>query len=494
MPSIKDIFVFLVVFLFAFWVSFTDSDAATINAASPSYFDVSAAVSTAQPGDTVIVPAGSAVWASSLTITKGITLQGAGINKTTITAGLDGVNKTGQNDELFFVVYRPETPANNEAFRLTGFTFDCDGRIQALKLDNQTLNKQTKIRIDHNKFINGRAESRFILIKGTIYGVMDNNYINKNATGNQIADFYNGIGAQTWANYSYSYGTSEAFFFEDNTCVITDGTHDMAYGARAIVRYNHYEMTYSAGNRSFFQMHGAQCGGNYAPMGVEYYGNDHTAITGGSLNGMRGGKALMFFNKVTAPGRTFDINVNNWYPDNAPENCCPPNYNCGTNFITAPDGQPQHISNSYFWNNKCNSLEIGVIFIKDCCLGLPPGDHGPWPDCCIHGEGNPSLQANSEWWEYKTSFDGTVGVGCGTLASRPATCTTGVGYWATNQSCSDLTGMVGKNPATPISGTLYKCTSPNIWTPYYTPYTYPHPLRKGETPLSPPTGLTILSQ
>ena len=30
-----------------------------------------------------------------------------------------------------------------------------------------------------------------------------------------------------------------------------------------------------------------------------------------------------------------------------------------------------------------------------------------------------------------------------------------------------------------IAGTLYKCTSTNKWEPYYTPYTYPHPLRVG---------------
>jgi hypothetical protein len=27
------------------------------------------------------------------------------------------------------------------------------------------------------------------------------------------------------------------------------------------------------------------------------------------------------------------------------------------------------------------------------------------------------------------------------------------------------------------SGVLYKCTAPNTWTLYYTPYTYPHPLQ-----------------
>ena len=71
----------------------------------------------------------------------------------------------------------------------------------------------------------------------------------------------------------------------------------------------------------------------------------------------------------------------------------------------------------------------------------------------------------------------TPGVSCGKTENLPATCTVGQGYWATTQSCSDLTGMVGVNPATPISGTLYKCTSTNTWTEFYTPYTYPHPLR-----------------
>ena len=55
-------------------------------------------------------------------------------------------------------------------------------------------------------------------------------------------------------------------------------------------------------------------------------------------------------------------------------------------------------------------------------------------------------------------FNGTSGVGHGTLANRPTSCTTGVGYWATDQS------------------ELYLCTATNTWTASYTPYTYPHPL------------------
>lgn len=111
-------------------------------------------------------------------------------------------------------------------------------------------------------------------------------------------------------------------------------------------------------------------------------------------------------------------------------------------------------------------------------------------DCCN------STYENHEFFNQNTSFDGKAGIGCGVLASRPATCTTGVGYWATTQSCTDLTGLVGANPTTPINGTLYKCTSTNTWTAYFTPYIYPHPLTQENYTAPPdttPPQITIVS-
>lgn len=68
-------------------------------------------------------------------------------------------------------------------------------------------------------------------------------------------------------------------------------------------------------------------------------------------------------------------------------------------------------------------------------------------------------------------FTGATGVGCGTRASRPATCTTGVAWWSTDQGSWNTSGNGAGN------GVLDKCTATNTWTnASYTPYTYPHPL------------------
>ena len=89
------------------------------------------------------------------------------------------------------------------------------------------------------------------------------------------------------------------------------------------------------------------------------------------------------------------------------------------------------------------------------------------------------LAANRDYYLWTGSFTGATGVGSGTLAARPSTCTTGVGYWGTN------------------TNTLYRCTATNTWTTYYQPYTYPHPLIAGAPPPSvlpnPPTNV-ILTQ
>ncbi len=84
----------------------------------------------------------------------------------------------------------------------------------------------------------------------------------------------------------------------------------------------------------------------------------------------------------------------------------------------------------------------------------------------------PTIQENRDFYNQKTPFDGTAGVGVGTLADRPKTCSPGVAYWATDQGEWDSTHDGS-------DGQLYVCTAPNTWSFYYRPYTYPHPLVSG---------------
>ncbi len=69
----------------------------------------------------------------------------------------------------------------------------------------------------------------------------------------------------------------------------------------------------------------------------------------------------------------------------------------------------------------------------------------------------------------------TAGMGSGTRAQRPTNCTTGVGWWSTDQG-----GNWNTSNGTANDGTMDLCTATNTWTDaVYTPYRYPHPLNKG---------------
>ena len=164
--------------------------------------------------------------------------------------------------------------------------------------------------------------------------------------------------------------------------------------------------------------------------GVEVYGN-YFNISGpaaGNMISARGGKSFIFYNNLSAAS-VADLKV---YTDECPKT-----------YVTQ-----QLMNNTYFWRNyKNNSTLLGVYHdAQQTCAGAV----GPL---------NP--QENQDWFRDSGS---APYVACGTPANLPKTCTVGQGYWATTQSCSNLTGMVGVNPTTPISGTLYKCTSTNTWT------------------------------
>jgi hypothetical protein len=118
----------------------------------------------------------------------------------------------------------------------------------------------------------------------------------------------------------------------------------------------------------------------------------------------------------------------------------------------------QQLEPLYIWNNTRNgALSPGGPAYTDQTVVAPNRDYYNQDNAnCAPGGGSC-----------------TAGVGRGTLAQRPTSCTPGVGYWATDQGEWNST-----NGATP-DGRLYKCVSANSWAPYYMPYAYPHPLVSG---------------
>jgi hypothetical protein len=291
--------------------------AATWSSASVAEADVATAISNASDGDTVTVPAGTATWSSQLTITKHITLQGAGVGQTIIN---DNSPKTGSNPHLLLAQLNGDTPL----FRLTGFEFDGGATVVAQDYGSGLLEFQggstaaenplvvgitSQFRFDHcklNKLVGVGMTFRNVI------GVVDHvEWIDCGKTNPTTSSYWGGWqaaivyhrnwGGQDWGHGAWAddsaWGSNKFLFFED--CSFTGIERNQIFpdidafsGARFVVRNCTFKDSDSGG-------HGTESEGR-GTRAKEVYNNIFTSsVTGKASNQLRSGTMLIHDNQYT---------------------------------------------------------------------------------------------------------------------------------------------------------------------------------------------------
>lgn len=365
--------------------------------------------------------------------------------------------------------------------------------------------------IDHNIF-NSNGLSGFMITP----------YNSVNCNGSTNADY-------TWS-IPTGFGTSDFIFVEQN--LFTDPSDsgsaqadDCLYGGKVVWRFN------TMFNGAHIQTHPTDSVGNgRGCRATEYYGNTNTINSTCTIfisNGTSCNPNTVFFHSSGPAmfwGNSISALIGHWngmvqetdcrsptpttrcgYATNAPPANWGPcngtsgwdkNTGNGTNagypcIDQAGRGQSDLLSGSFpsrcdaslpsstvgacgngtytgVWPNQ--KLEPMYYF-----LNLAPG--GSFPGGIFSQGGAQTI--NVDWYQSSdpgsgtdcTGFTGATGVGCGARASRPATCTTGVAWWSSDQGGWNGSGNGFGN------GVLDICTATNTWTNgAYVPYTYPHPL------------------
>jgi len=410
--------------------------AATHVATSSSFADVNSALVASSDGDIVSIPAGAATWSSTLTITKAITIQGAGSSSTIITA---------DSSSRSLIVL---SPGSDKAQRITGIGFI--GGQYKIQINGATNGSYVldNFRIDHCDFEN---DTEAIFANGWLEGLIDHNtFKDCNRT-----ILIKGDDNRAWSRMIAA-GTAHALFIEDNYFQYTNahvGLDQWIYhqeGARTVVRHNTFDGTLQTGaDTACFDSHNNQ---NYYVGGTDFrgqpilevYNNTFAVHHTYQMVLIRGGSVLFHDNAFT-------------YIDH-----------CDAVFVLGEEEAWQtaffsplrtewpaqdQLNNSFFWNNTLNGVPITSVSLWV-----------PIPTATF-------IQENRDYWMAAPAASG------------------GYEYYTGARQGGSTTA-----PTTSDTGSMaFSASGANAYYPY-TPYTYPHPLQAGleNTPNAPPpTGLRV---
>jgi hypothetical protein len=270
-----------------------------IKAASCQFSDVSSAVSRASTGDTVQLPAGTAVWSQTLTL-NGVSLLGAGSNATIL---VDEENRAVSGQMITL------NPGGSTVTEISNIQF-CGGVTNTSENYYGTIavygTAGTSWRIDHNWF-NG-LYAKNIATYGNSSSVIDHNAFFEKGISIEDNGYVpnDGLGDQSWSlPPTYGLSSSNALYVENNyftnlePYVASVGACDGEGGARIVFRYN------TVWN-DCFNNHGTETGGRVrSERSFEIYANTFTCAQGSPLYPIyaalmiRGGSGVIFSNTAT---------------------------------------------------------------------------------------------------------------------------------------------------------------------------------------------------
>jgi len=274
------------------------SQAATWTAAGVDRTSVASALTSASSGDTVIIPAGSATWSSGITITKGITINGAGTNSTQILNSQALVNGTEQS--LFQIAPTTDSPITIKNIR---FTQAAGGVNCAINSFPGGAVLPTKVRITSCVF----ESFNFAIMSRSMFGVVDHCEFINNRVVSRVPGFYSSSNLKQIPLPPWDWDSAYTWCYENchmqvAASVVYQYFGDTEYPAAYTIRYCKFDVSRNAGDGyDGYDMHGS--GGTAAvnPVGIQIYGNtfNYSGTTSGfKLADIRGGSGSLVYSNI----------------------------------------------------------------------------------------------------------------------------------------------------------------------------------------------------
>lgn len=444
------------------WLFAVPAIGANINAASSDYADVASAYSSSSAGDTIVIPAGTSTWASTLAITNSIVFQGAGSTNGSITK----ITRSGAAPTFTYGA------ANNAVIGMSGMFL-----VQTT--DNHfEISDECRVTLSDVYWQEGGVG---IEASAQCYGLAYNSRFE------DINIVFRLIQAPTAAAVlaaGYDLGSTNTFVAEDCHFVWTSASDAVSpwisqasRAQRGVMRYCTVTTTNSTASLEPHDMHGKYFTWGRGSHVWEIYGNTYNLNDqSNTMLAMRGGTILFWSNTVNSADATqiFMRHRNEEY------------FNASYGFFNPTD----QVQNTHFWSNTINGdVQSQWSPARTDASGNGALNADPDANGCVYDE--------NEWGALWTANDWSSGVAYVEMAENviPSYVKTGGnlyrcisghtsgastepgtgGSWETVWE-QDAWHLYSRKPASgdPVYDDFGGASNPTVG---YQPLAYPHPLR-----------------